>query len=126
MGLSIPCLDECTTVPLQLLLLSRIPPPPPLIRSFGTFKLLQLLLLFPVVDDAVLLDDVIPLSRVWLRLFWLCARDPSTTDWLNLPLLPLLFVIKLLLFVAPLPFSLLIDRIEPEEEQRSTGSPPPD
>lgn len=110
-----------------------VTPPPPFsralkLRSFGTaFKLL----LFPFVDEAVLLDDVIPLSLVWLRLFWLVTARP-TVNWLNLPLLLLLlFVIKLwllLLFVAP-PivrlFCLLMDRIEPEEEH-SSRSPPTD
>lgn len=74
-----------------------VTPPPPFsralkLRSFGTaFKLL----LFPFVDEAVLLDDVIPLSLVWLRLFWLVTARP-TVNWLNLPLLLLLlFVIKL-------------------------------
>lgn len=58
MGLSMPI-----RITLPLLLFSRTK-----LRSFGTFKLLQLLLLLLlltfVVDEAVLLEDVIPLSRV--------------------------------------------------------------
>lgn len=112
MGLSRPSLDEFAA------LFSRVRLK---LRSFGTFKLL--LLLTPFVDEAVLLDEVIPLSRVWLRLFWLVALDRAA----NLPLLPLPFVIKLLLFVAPIAelLCLLIDRIEPEEEH-SIKSPPPE